>query len=181
MREIGDARLHHGDAVVEVDLEDAVELGHAEQHAVGERQRAARQRGAGAARHDLDAFARGNSARTRLTCSVVSGSTTTMRQLPIGGQPVASRRGASPFGRRSRPRPARSRDSAATMRSRRASTASSGGGMATDTFAPRARRHWPSRSGPCSLRRLYSVKPARKRARVAKNARRTAARNESAV
>ena len=45
----------HDAAVVEVDLEDAVELAHAEQHAVGERQRAARQRGAGAARHDADA------------------------------------------------------------------------------------------------------------------------------
>ena len=68
-REVGDARLGHHHAVLEVDLADAVELGHAEQYAVGERQRAARQRGAGAARHHLDAFgvaiarARGKPAR----------------------------------------------------------------------------------------------------------------------
>ncbi len=55
-REIGHARLDHHHAVVEIDLADAVELRHAEQHAVGERQRAARQRGAGAARHHLDAL-----------------------------------------------------------------------------------------------------------------------------
>ena len=54
--EIGDAGLHHRDAVVVVDLADAVELRHAEQHAVGQRQRAAGQRGAGAARHHLDAI-----------------------------------------------------------------------------------------------------------------------------
>ena len=41
--EIGDAGLRHDTAVVVIDLEDAVELGHAEEHAVGQRQRAARQ------------------------------------------------------------------------------------------------------------------------------------------
>ena len=55
-REIGHARLDHRDAVGEVDLADAVELGHAEQHAVHERQRAAGERGAGPARHHLDAL-----------------------------------------------------------------------------------------------------------------------------
>ena len=77
-REVGHARLRHHHAVVEVDLADAVELGHAEQHAVGERQRAAGQRGAGAARHHLDALAMAIARGSRLTCSVVSGSTTTI-------------------------------------------------------------------------------------------------------
>ena len=53
--EIGDARLDHGDAVGEVDLADAVELAHAEQHAVDQRQRPAGQRGARPARHHPDA------------------------------------------------------------------------------------------------------------------------------
>ncbi len=41
-REIGYPGLDHGDTVVVVDLKDAIEFGHAEQHAVTERQRAAR-------------------------------------------------------------------------------------------------------------------------------------------
>ncbi len=56
-REIGHARLDHGDAVGKIDLADAVELGHAEENAVGQRQCAAGQRGAGSARHHLDALA----------------------------------------------------------------------------------------------------------------------------
>ena len=56
-RKIGDAGLDHGDAVVVVDLADAVELGEPEEHAITERQRAAGQRGAGAARHHFDSFA----------------------------------------------------------------------------------------------------------------------------
>ena len=52
--EVGDAGLHPGAAVGVVDLEHPVELGHAEQDRVADRHRAARQRGAGAARHDLD-------------------------------------------------------------------------------------------------------------------------------
>ena len=54
--EIGDAGLGHHHAVVEIDLADALELAEPEQHAVGQRQRAAGQRGAGAARHHLDAL-----------------------------------------------------------------------------------------------------------------------------
>ena len=54
--EIGHARLDHRDAVGEVDLANAVELGHPEENAVGQRQRAAGKRGAGPARHHLDAF-----------------------------------------------------------------------------------------------------------------------------
>ena len=87
-REIGDAGLDHGDAVVEVDLADALELGHAEQHAVAERQRAARQRGPGPARHHLDAFAvavgeHGGDLRRGLRQHHHHG------QLAIGGEPVA--------------------------------------------------------------------------------------------
>ena len=55
-RKIGDARLRNNNAVVIIDVPDAAELGHAEQHAVGERKRAAGQRGAGPARHHLDAL-----------------------------------------------------------------------------------------------------------------------------
>ena len=40
---IGDARLDDGDAIVEVDFADPVELGHAEQYAVAKRKRATRQ------------------------------------------------------------------------------------------------------------------------------------------
>ena len=53
--EIGDAGLDHGHAVVEIDLAHALELAEPQQHAVRERQRAARQRRAGPARHHLDA------------------------------------------------------------------------------------------------------------------------------
>ena len=54
--EIGHPGLGHHHAVVEIDLADALELAEAEQHAIGQRQRAAGQRGAGAARHHLDAL-----------------------------------------------------------------------------------------------------------------------------
>ena len=52
--EVGDARLHAGAAVGVVDLEHAVELAEAQQDGVAHRHGAARQRRAGAARHDLD-------------------------------------------------------------------------------------------------------------------------------
>src|SRR3546814_2332928 len=48
--EVGHPRLHHGAAVVEVDLQHAVEFAEAEDDAVGQRQRPTGQRGAGAAR-----------------------------------------------------------------------------------------------------------------------------------
>ncbi len=54
--EIGDAGLGDDDAVVEIDLADALEFSEAEQHGVLQRQRATGQRGAGAARHHLDAL-----------------------------------------------------------------------------------------------------------------------------
>ena len=53
--EIGDARLDPRVAVGEVDLENAVHLGEAEDDRVLLRDRAAGQRSAGAARHDVDA------------------------------------------------------------------------------------------------------------------------------
>ena len=52
--EVGDAGLDAGGAVLEVDLEHAVHLGDAEDDRVLRRDRAARERGAGAARHDLE-------------------------------------------------------------------------------------------------------------------------------
>ena len=55
-RKIGDARFHHRDTIVEIDFTDSIELGHAKQHAIGERQRTARQRRARPARNDLDAL-----------------------------------------------------------------------------------------------------------------------------
>ncbi len=58
--EIGDAGLRGHRAVVEIDVEDAVELAHAEQDRILQRQRAAGERGAGAARHHADAVLRGN-------------------------------------------------------------------------------------------------------------------------
>ena len=44
-REIGDAGLDHGNAVIVIDLADAFEFGKPEQNAVAERQRAAGERG----------------------------------------------------------------------------------------------------------------------------------------
>src|SRR6266702_3135469 len=43
--ESGDARFDDGEAVSEIDLADTIELGHAEKHAIGKGQRAARKRG----------------------------------------------------------------------------------------------------------------------------------------
>ena len=54
--QIGHAGLGHHGAVVEIDLADALEFAQAQQHRIGQRQRAAGQRGAGAARHHLDAL-----------------------------------------------------------------------------------------------------------------------------
>ena len=87
-REVGDARLHHGDAVVVVDLEDAVELRHAEQDAVGQRQRAARQRGAGAARHDLHFVGAAVGEDLPRPGRWSPAARTSMRRLAIGGQAV---------------------------------------------------------------------------------------------
>ena len=52
--EIGHTRFDDGEAVSEIDLADTIELGHAEKHAIGKGQRAARKRGTGPPRHHLD-------------------------------------------------------------------------------------------------------------------------------
>ena len=87
-RKIGDTRLRHHDAVVKIDVADAVELGHAEQHAVRERKRAAGQRGAGPAWHHLDAFV---VAIAQHLGDLLGGlrKHDNHRQLAIGGEPVA--------------------------------------------------------------------------------------------
>ena len=54
--EIGYPGFGHDHAVVEIDLADALEFAKAQQYGVRKRQRAARQRGAGTARHHLDAL-----------------------------------------------------------------------------------------------------------------------------
>ena len=112
-REIGHARLNHGDTVVKVDLADPVELGHAEQHAVAERQRTAGQRGPCPARNDLDAFAvavaeHGSDLRGRFRQH------DDHRKLAVGCEPVALER---PHGSSDAitPSPGTIRCSAATM------------------------------------------------------------------
>ena len=57
--EIGDAGFDHDAAILVIDLQDALHAPHADQDAVLARQRAARQRGAGAARHDRHALGAG--------------------------------------------------------------------------------------------------------------------------
>ncbi len=86
--EIGDARLDDGAAIGEIDVEDAVELAETEEHAVGERQGAAGQRGAGAARHDLDAFLLAIAQDARNLIGGL-GEDDDHRRLAIGGQAVA--------------------------------------------------------------------------------------------
>ena len=73
--EIGDAGLDPGGAVGEVDVEDAVHLGDADDDRVLLRDGAAGERGAGAARHHLDALLMAE-AQHGATSSVVRGSTT---------------------------------------------------------------------------------------------------------
>ncbi|MGY4348332.1 hypothetical protein ACVWXM_004799 [Bradyrhizobium sp. GM7.3] len=86
-REVGDAGFGDDGAVVEIDLADALELAEAQKHAVFQRQRAAGQRGAGAAGHHLDA----------LPCTIFQdqrnllgrvGQHNDHRRLPIGRQPI---------------------------------------------------------------------------------------------
>ena len=93
LHRVGDAEVGHaglGDdaAVLEVDLEDPVEFAQPQHDAVGERQGAARERGAGAARHDLDALlvAQGQDRRDLLRGARQHDR---HRQRAIGGQAVA--------------------------------------------------------------------------------------------
>jgi hypothetical protein len=86
--EIGDARLGDDGAVGKIDLEDAVEPAHHQQHGIFERQRPAGQRGAGTARHDADVavvaiFQHARDLRHRF------GQHHHQWQLPIGGEAVA--------------------------------------------------------------------------------------------
>ena len=74
-REIGDAGLDPRVAVGEIDLEDAGHLGEADDDRVLLRDRAAGERSAGAARHDVDARLAAERS-TRATSSVVRGSAT---------------------------------------------------------------------------------------------------------
>ena len=86
--EIGHPGLDHGHAICKVDLADAVELGHAEENAVGERQCAAGERGAGPARHHLDAL---GVAELEHAADLRRGLWQHHHhgQLTIGGEPVA--------------------------------------------------------------------------------------------
>ena len=97
-REIGHARLRHHHAVVEIDVADAAELGHAEQHPVNERKRAARERGAGAARHHLDALAMAVREHAR---DLLGGLRQHHhhRERPVGGEPVGFVRAHLALGR----------------------------------------------------------------------------------
>ena len=51
-RKVRHPRLNDGQTILDVDLEDARKLGQHQQHRIAERQRTARERGAGTARHD---------------------------------------------------------------------------------------------------------------------------------
>ena len=86
-REIGDAGLDHRDAVGEVDLADALELAHAEQHAVDQRQRAAGKRSPRPARHHADAVVMAIAQHRR---DLIGGLRQHHhhRQLLVGGEPV---------------------------------------------------------------------------------------------
>ena len=86
--EIGHARLSDHAAVGHVDVEDLVELAHAEKNAVGKRQGAARERRSGAARDDLD-FVGGAIAQDIDNLRRRLRKHGDHRRLPIGGKPVA--------------------------------------------------------------------------------------------
>jgi hypothetical protein len=86
--EVGHAGLGDDAAVVIVDLEDPVELGEPQQHPVGERQRAPRQRRAAAARHHRHARL---VAILQDPADLLGGFRQhhDQRHLAIGGEPVA--------------------------------------------------------------------------------------------
>ncbi len=86
--EVGDPRLGTDGAVLVVDGEDAIEPGHDEQHAVSERQRTARERGAGASRHHLDA-PRATVAQHFRHLARGLGKNRDQRRAAVGGKPVA--------------------------------------------------------------------------------------------
>ena len=106
--EVGDAGLGHHHAVVEIDLADALEFAEAQQHGVRKRQRAAGQRGAGAARHHLDALLEAIFQHLRDLLGGVR-QHHHHRRLAIGHQAIGFVRDHLGGTSRSRPRPARSR------------------------------------------------------------------------
>ena len=119
--EIGHPGLGHHHAVVEIDLADALELAKAQQHAIGQRQRAAGQRGPGAARHHLDALLEAIFQDPRNLFGGVR-EHHHHRRLAIGHQPIELV--GQHFGRLSiTPSPGTIARSAATMASRRPRTA----------------------------------------------------------
>jgi hypothetical protein len=81
-------RLHDCDARARIEPHDPHELRHGEQHAVAQRQRAARKAGAGAARHHRNAACRA-SLEDALDLLLGLGERHDHRHPPIGGKPVA--------------------------------------------------------------------------------------------
>ena len=86
--EVGDAGLHAGAAVGVVDLEHTVELAKAQQDGIAHRHRAARERRAGAARHDLDLIVLAVAQDRRDLCHRL-GQHHDQRHLAIGRERIA--------------------------------------------------------------------------------------------
>ncbi len=87
-RQIRDTRLHHGTAIIVIDLDNAVEPAKAKQDAVSQRQGTTREGGAGTPRHHLDAFLMAI-AQNRRDFSRGLGQDSNHRRLAIGSEPVA--------------------------------------------------------------------------------------------
>ena len=85
--QIRHARLRHHDAVLVIDVENAVELREPEQNAVGQRQRAARERSARPARHHAHSVGVAVAENFRNLLGG-RGQRHYHRQLPIGREPV---------------------------------------------------------------------------------------------
>ena len=91
-REIRDARLRDDAAVRVVDLEDPVEFAETQDDRIGRGHRAARERRAGAARHDFDALAR-RIAQDRGDLRRRLGQRDRERRLPVRRESIALVRG----------------------------------------------------------------------------------------
>ncbi len=87
-RRVAYARLNHGDARDRIDAYDTHELRHRQQHAVAERQRAARKARARAARHDRDVH-RVAGLQHALHLLLAMGQRHDHRHVPVRGEPVA--------------------------------------------------------------------------------------------
>ena len=97
-RQIGDARLDDDDPIGEIDLADTIELGHAQENAVGQRQGATRERGARPARHHLDAL-RVTEAQHPAHLLGGFGQHDHHGQRAVGGQPIGFVGAHFPLGR----------------------------------------------------------------------------------